>query len=94
MVLKASSLIKKGLSSTCRVILIWKLTLASRKSSSKYLLLVLDFIYESLYASIFRESHSEHSQRTSNTRNTNDLLKTHGLQSYSTNSSPQWGQTH
>ena len=54
MVLKASSLIKKGLSSTCRVILIWKLTPASRKSSSKYLLLVLDFIYESLYASILR----------------------------------------
>ena len=92
-VLKVSSLIKKGLSSTCRVILTWKLALASRKSSSKYWRFVLEFIYISLYGSILRESHNEHNSQTSSTRNTNELLEPQRLQSYNTNSSWQWGQT-
>ena len=81
-VLKVSSLIKKGLSSTCRVILAWKLALASRKSSSKYWRFVLEFIYISLYGSILRESHNEHNSQTSSTRNTNELLEPQRLQSY------------
>ena len=92
-VLKVSSLIKKGLSSTCRVILAWKLALASRKSSSKYWRFVLEFIYISLYGSILRESHNEHNSQTSSTRNTNELLEPKRHQSYNTNSSWQWGQT-
>ena len=91
-VLKVSSLIKKGLSSTCRVILIWKLALASKKSSSKKWRCVLELIYQSLYSSILRESHNDHNSRTSSTHNTNDLLEPQGLQSYNTNSSWQWGQ--
>ena len=92
-VLKVSSLIKKGLSSTCRVILAWKLALASRKSSSKYWRFVLELIYISLYGSILRESHNEHNSQTSSTRNTNELLEPQRHQSYNTNSSWQWGQT-
>ena len=92
-VLKVSSLIKKGLSSTCRVILAWKLALASRKSSSKYWQFVLKLIYISLYGSILRESHNEHNSQTSSTRNTNELLEPQRHQSYNTNSSWQWGQT-
>ena len=87
-VLKVSSLIKKGLSSTCRVILTWKLALASRKSSSKYY-----NIYISLDGSILHESHNEHNSQTSSTRNTNELLEPQRLQSYNTNSSWQWRQT-
>ena len=59
------------LSSTCWVILVWKLTLASRKSSSKYWRFVLEFICHSLYGFILRESHYDHNSRTSSTRNTN-----------------------
>ena len=92
-VLKVSSLIKKGLSSTCRVILAWKLALASRKSSSKYWRFVSEFIYISLYGSILSESHNEHNSQTSSTRNTNELLEPQRHQSYNTNSSWQWGQT-
>ena len=92
-VLKVSSLIKKGLSSTCRVILAWKLALASRKSSSKYWRFVLEFIYINLYGSILRESHNKHNLQTSSTRNTNELLEPQRYQSYNTNSSWQWGQT-
>ena len=92
-VLTVSSIIKKGLSSTCRVILAWKLALASRKSSSKYWRFVLEFIYISLYGSILRESHNEHNSQTSSTRNTNELLEPQRHQSYNTNSSWQWGQT-
>ena len=91
-VLKVSSIIKKGLSSTCRVILIWKLALASRKSSGKNWRFVLELIYQSLYSSILRESYNDHNSRTSSTHNTNDLLEPQGLQSYNTNSSWQWGQ--
>ena len=92
-VLKVSSLIKKRLSSTCRVILAWKLALASRKSSSKYWRFVLEFIYISLYGSILRKSHNEHNSQTSSTSNTNELLEPQRLQSYNANSSWQWGQT-
>ena len=42
-VLKVSSLIKKGLSSNCRAILLWKLALALRKSLRKYWRFVLEF---------------------------------------------------
>ena len=91
-VLKVSSLIKKGLPSTCRVILIWKLALASRKSSSKNWRFMWEFIYQSLYSSILRESHNNHNSRTSSARNTDDFLEPQGLQSCNTNSSWQRGQ--
>ena len=55
-VLNVSSLIKKGISSTRGVIAVWKLAPASRKSSSKYWRFVLEFIYQSFYGSILRES--------------------------------------
>ena len=89
---EVSSLNKKGLSSTCRVILAWKLALASRKSSSKYWRFVSEFIYISLYGSILSESHNEHNSQTSSTCNTNELLEPQRHQSYNTNSSWQWGQ--
>ena len=41
--------------------------------------------YEYLYSSTLRESHDDHNSRTSRKRNTNDLLKPQGLQSYNTN---------
>ena len=91
--LTVSSVIKRGLSSICRVILAWKLALASRKSSSKYWRFVLEFIYISLYGSILRENHNEHNSQTSSTSNTNELLEPQRLQSYNANSSWQWGQT-
>ena len=49
--------------------------------------------YKYLYSSTLRESHDDHNSRTSRKRNTNDLLKPQGLQSYNTNLSWQWGQT-
>ena len=38
--------------------MVWKLALASRKSSSKYWRFVFEFIYQSLHGSILRESHN------------------------------------
>ena len=93
MVLKVSSLIKKGISSTRGVIWVLKLALASRKSSRKYWRFVLEFIYQSVHGSILRESCNDHNSRMSSTRNTNDSLESQGLQSYNTNLSWQWGQT-
>ena len=77
--LTVSSLIKKRLSSTCRVILAWNLLwprgcLPVNTDDSCWNLSI------KVYA-------------TSSTRNTNDLLEPQRLQSYNTNSSWQWGQT-
>ena len=43
---------------------------------------MLEFIYQSLYGSILRESHSEYNSRTSSTCNTNGLIEPQRLQSY------------
>ena len=67
------------LSSNCSVILVWKLTLATGKSWTKYWRFVLEMIFLSKFISILRESRNDHNSRTSSTHNTNDLLEPQGL---------------
>ena len=67
------------LSSNCSVILVWKLTLTTGKSWTKYWRFVLEMIFLSNFISILRESRNDHNSRTSSKRNTNDLLETQGL---------------
>ena len=67
------------LSSNCSVILVWKLTLATGKSWTKYWRFVLEMIFLSSFISILRESRNDHNSRTSNKRNTNELLEPQGL---------------
>ena len=67
------------LSSNCSVILVWKLTLATGKSWTKYWRFVLEMIFLSKFISILRESRNDHNSQTSSERNTNDLLEPQGL---------------
>ena len=67
------------LSSNCNVILVWKLTLVSRKSWTKYWRFVLKMIFLSKFISTLRESHNDHNSRTTSVRNTHDLLQPQGL---------------
>ena len=67
------------LSSNYSVILVWKLTLATEKSWTKYWRFVLEMIFLSKFISILRESRNDHNSRTSSTHNTNDLLEPQGL---------------
>ena len=62
-------------SSNCSVILVWKLTLATGNSWTKYWRFVLEMIVLSKFISISRESRNDHNSRTSSTYNTNDLLE-------------------
>ena len=67
------------LSSNCSVIFVWKLTLNTGKSWTKYWRFVLEMIFLSKFISILRESRNDHNSRTSSTHNTNDLLEPQGL---------------
>ena len=67
------------LSSNCSVILVWKLTLATGKSWTKYWRFLLEIIFLSNFISILRKSRNDHNSRTSSKRNTNNLLEPQGL---------------